>query len=416
MLERGSHIAVIGAGIVGLATACQLAERGFTVTLVDKGDPAMLGPSRGNAGQLAATGIFPLGTPGIWKDALRMWADPNGPLHIPLRNLVEVAPWLIRFLRASSPENYRAGVTALASLNEHANSETEALYSRAGLHNAIRKTGTLTLYETDKQFKDDAEQWRDRTRYGIAWTGWSRSELAEREPDMRADAFAHAVYMPGLWHVDDPYHVAQGLTRYGERLGAIFRTGNVETVRPDDAQVTIALDGGGDVQADAAIIAGGVWSRALARKLGDRLPLVAERGYNATLTEPGVRAHHPTTFVERGFVLTPLDTGLRVGGQVELGGTDRPPNHARTENMLRIARGFYPGLRTSEGSRWMGARPSTPDSLPIIGPSRASRRILYACGHGHYGLTQSAITGKLIAQHLAEGAALPDAFMPARFR
>ncbi|MEM8878697.1 MAG: FAD-dependent oxidoreductase [Pseudomonadota bacterium] len=415
MLEKGSSVAVIGAGIVGLATACQLAEAGMTVTLIDRGEPATLGPSGGNAGMLAATGIFPLGTPGIWKDALSMWLDTKGPLHIPLRNLPEVAPWLIKFLRASTKENYRAGVAALAALNEHANVESEALYTRAGLHNAIRKTGTFNLYETEQQFRAETTKWEDRTRYGIPWQALSLDELAEREPDMNTGAFAHAVYMPGFWHVSDPYHVAQGLAGYAQRLGVAFRQNTVAAVRPEGIRTFIQLQDGNSVHADATVIAGGIWSRALAKTLGDRLPLVAERGYNATLTDPGVTVNHSMSFSHHGFVLTPLETGLRIGGQVELGGTERPPNHARTATMLGIVKRFFPGLQTEQGPRWMGARPSTPDSLPAIGPSKASPRILYACGHGHYGLTQSAITGKLIAGYLAEGSALPEPFLPARF-
>jgi D-amino-acid dehydrogenase len=415
MLEKESHIAIVGAGIVGLSTACQLTEEGFTVTLIDKGDPATLGPSRGNAGQLAATGIFPLGTPGIWKEALSLWLDPNGPLHIPLRNLPEVAPWLIRFLAASRTAPYKAGVAALAMLNAGANAETEALYTRAGLHNAIRKTGTLTLYESEKAYQADRKKWGARTAHGIEWTKLSTAELTDLEPDLNVAAFAHAFFMPGLWHVDDPYHVACGLYAYAERLGVTLRCAEVDTVLPTENGGDILLANQGRLSADAVILSAGVWTKRLANRLHDTVPLTTERGYNATLTDPGVTMRHPITFTDRGFVLTPLDTGLRIGGQVELGGADRPANLARAENMLRIAKGFLPGLRTKDGPRWMGARPSIPDSLPMIGPSKDSPRILYACGHGHYGLTQSAITGRLLTDHLAQGKALPEAFLPARF-
>jgi D-amino-acid dehydrogenase len=416
MLERGSHIAIVGAGIVGISTACQLAEQGFTVTLIDKGDPAMLGASRGNAGQLAATGIFPLGTPGIWKEALSLWLDPNGPLHIPLRNLPEVAPWLIRFLAASRLAPYKAGVSALAMLNAGANAETEALYTRAGLHNAIRKTGTLTLYESDRLYQSERKKWDARSDHGIEWKKLSSAALTDLEPDLNARAFAHAFFMPGLWHVDDPYHVALGLNAYAERLGVQTRKAEVEAVTPTEKGGDVLLANGDRLNADAVILSAGVWTKQLANRLHDTIPLTTERGYNATLTDPGVSMRHPITFSDKGFVLTPLDTGLRIGGQVELGGADRPPNMARAEHMLRIAQDFLPGLRTEEGPRWMGARPSVPDSLPMIGPSKDTPHILYACGHGHYGLTQAAITGQLLTEHLMSGKGLPEAFLPSRFR
>jgi D-amino-acid dehydrogenase len=356
MLDRGSHIAIVGAGIVGISCACQLAEEGFKVTLLDKGDPASLGASRGNAGQLAATGIFPLGTPGIWREALSFWLDPNGPLHIPLRNLPEVTPWLVRFLAASRTESYKSGVAALALLNASANAETEALFTRAGLHNAIRKTGTLTLYESDRLYQSERKKWDDRTRHEIQWKKLSASELSDLEPDLKVDAFAHAFFMPGLWHVDDPYHVACGLHAYAKRLGIETRRVQVETVLPTEDGGYVLLANQERLNADAIILSAGVWTKRLASRLHDTVPLTTERGYNATLTDPGVIPRHPITFSDKGFVLTPLETGLRIGGQVELGGADRPPNMHRAEHMLRIAQGFMPGLQTENGPRWMGVR------------------------------------------------------------
>lgn len=153
--------------------------------------------------------------------------------------------------------------------------------------------------------------------------------------------------------------------------------------------------------ADACVLATGAWSRDLARRLGDRVPLDTERGYNTTLPPGAFPLRRQLTFGGHGFVVTPLATGIRVGGAVEFGGLHRPPNFARADAMLTKAAAFLPGLDTAGGRQWMGFRPSLPDSLPVIGPSRASPRVIYAFGHGHLGLTQSAGTGRIVADLLA---------------
>jgi D-amino-acid dehydrogenase len=165
------------------------------------------------------------------------------------------------------------------------------------------------------------------------------------------------------------------------------------------------------------VVAAGAWSRRLTDPLGDHVPLETERGYNTTLPLGSFDLRRQIIFGGHGFVVTPLTTGLRVGGAVELGGLDLPPNFARSEAMLRKAMRFLPGLSPEGGQQWMGFRPSLPDSLPVIGPSRASARIIYAFGHGHLGLTQSAGTGRLVADLVSGPAPAIDLapFRPGRF-
>ena len=144
------------------------------------------------------------------------------------------------------------------------------------------------------------------------------------------------------------------------------------------------------------VIAAGAWSHLLAQQFGDRVPLETERGYNTTLPKTAFDVKRQLIFAGHGFVITPLDTGLRVGGAVELGGLQRPPNFARSKAMLEKAKRFLPGLDPAGGREWMGYRPSLPDSLPVIGRAQASPNVFYAFGHGHLGLTQSAATARLV--------------------
>ena len=193
--------------------------------------------------------------------------------------------------------------------------------------------------------------------------------------------------------------------------------GEVVHIEPSPADVTLRLADGRSLVAQNVVVAGGAWSRGLVRPLGDRIPLETERGYNTTLPPGAFDLRRQLTFGGHGFVITPLSSGIRVGGAVELGGLKLPPNYARAEAMLKKAKAFLPDLDVTGGRQWMGFRPSLPDSLPAIGRSRASPRIVYAFGHGHLGLTQSAGTGKLVAELLTGEVSSIDltAFSPQRF-
>jgi len=199
--------------------------------------------------------------------------------------------------------------------------------------------------------------------------------------------------------------------------GASFRRGEVAELRPDEAGVTVVFSDGNSLRARQVVVAGGAWSKRLTAPLGDAVPLETERGYNTTLDGYSFDLRRQLVFGGHGFVVTPLASGIRIGGAVELGGLSLPPNFKRADAMLTKAAAFMPGLVTSGGKQWMGFRPSLPDSLPAIGFSRRSRNIVYAFGHGHLGLTQSAATGKLVAE-LATGAAPSldlTPFSPQRF-
>lgn len=180
--------------------------------------------------------------------------------------------------------------------------------------------------------------------------------------------------------------------------GATFRKAEVRALRPQADGVTIEFTDGTKLTAAKVVVAGGAWSRDLTAPLGDLIPLDTERGYNTTLPPGSFDLRRQLVFGGHGFVVTPLSTGVRVGGAVELGGLKLPPNFARADAMLKKAAMFMPGLKTSGGKQWMGFRPSLPNSLPAIGRSRPSPHIIYAFGHGHLGLTQSAATGKLVAE------------------
>ncbi|MBS7537670.1 NAD(P)/FAD-dependent oxidoreductase [Ancylobacter lacus] len=408
-------IAVVGAGIVGLAVAWHLQQDGHEVRLVERG-PVAEGASYGNAGAFAFSDVLPLASPGILRKAPRWLLDPLGPLSIPPAYLPVITPWLLRFWRASQPDRFAASLAAQCELMRLASRAMDAMVAGAGLSGRVRSDGNLQLYESEAELRTSLPGWAAREREGIAFEHVRGERLAALQPGL-APRFVAGTFTPHWQTVDDPYRFAMALFDVVMARGASVERGDVGQIEQGLSGVRVRMSDGRFIDADAAVIAAGAWSRPLAAVLGDAIPLETERGYNTTLPTDAFDLRRQLTFGGHGFVVTPLSTGIRVGGAVELGGLKRPPNFARSRAMLDKAAAFLPGLLTEGGRQWMGFRPSLPDTLPVIGPARGSSRVFYAFGHGHSGLTQSAATGRLIADLIAgrPPAIALEPFRPDRF-
>ncbi len=410
-----ADVVVVGAGIVGICSAIFLAEAGRKVFVVDR-TGVCEETSSGNAAALAFTDMLPMAHKGMGRQVPKWLADPLGPLSIPPAYLPKLLPWLVRFVLAGRPGRYEASLIAQASMMRLAEREWNGLFDRSGTRAMLREDGSLELYESEAEFKASLPGWAARERFGVAFRHLAQSELAEYQPGL-SPGFVRGTFVPEWKNVADPKLLGKALWAYAESLGASFVQARVAAVTPSSGGVTVSLEGRGTVHAGRAVIAAGAWSHFLARACGDRIPLETERGYNTTLPSSAFDLRRQLVFPGHGFVITPLSTGLRVGGAVELGGLDRPPNYARSRAMLEKARRFLPGLDPADGREWMGYRPSLPDSLPAIGRSRASENVVYAFGHGHLGLTQAAATGRLV-RDLLLGRPAPivlEPFSPQRF-
>jgi D-amino-acid dehydrogenase len=270
-----------------------------------------------------------------------------------------------------------------------------------GLGDELHRHGAITVYESDAAFRRDAQDWALKRSLGVRWRELDAGELRALEPGLAA-VFPRAVMQEDCAHVSDPHRVVERLRQHVQAAGAQLVQGTAAALRPQGQQVKVALTDGRELPGDRVLVAAGAWSAPLARSVGDNALLESERGYNTTLPGSAGRLRREIVFAERKFVATPLVVGLRIGGAAEFAGLDAPPNLARSDALLCLARRYIPRLDERGATRWMGQRPATPDSLPVIGRSPRLPQVLYAFGHGHLGLTQSATTGELIGHLLAD--------------
>jgi D-amino-acid dehydrogenase len=394
------HVAIVGAGIVGLATAYHLLKDGRRVTIVDRspdGDKA----SFGNAGAIAVTEVVPASVPGVSIKVFRWMLDPLGPLAIRPAHAPKLVPWLRRFVRSSTSDEADRISGALAAINSRVYTDLLPMLLETGMASELRRNGALTLYETRKGYHRDEAEWVRKRALNIAVEELSGAEARQMEPALGPLVY-RAMWTPEWSHVGDPKRLVQRLREWLRRRGVDVRTGEVSHISSvAGASLSLELAGGHRVLADQVVVAAGAWSAELARGLGDCALLESERGYNTTLPCPGVTITRELVFAERKFVASPLDCGLRIGGAAEFGGLNATPNFKRSRVLLQLAQRYIPALQISGGTVWAGHRPTTPDSLPVIGPSKHKENVFYAFGHGHLGLTQAATTGRLVSELIA---------------
>ncbi|MBY5643687.1 NAD(P)/FAD-dependent oxidoreductase [Rhizobium leguminosarum] len=397
------HVAVVGAGLVGLCTALWLQRMGHRVMIIDPAPP--LGDasyrqacSYGNACTFAPHGVVPVATPGVIWRVPGMLLNPLGPLAIVWRYLPQLVPWLRAFLASSTKAEVERIAGTLAALLSHTDAAWQPLVTQAGAEGLKRHDGCLYLYKSEAEFRAADAENALRERHGVAMDQLDRADIQGMEPNL-APLYHKGVLFRDAYVFSSPRQLAFALAEAVINGGGEIVRAEVSAIEPRYNSIRLRI-GDKQIPADHAVVAAGAHSRKLTASIGDRVLLDTERGYHVLFPQAGNLLSRPVCYPEHGFYMVPMADGLRAAGTVELGGLAAPLNPRRTAMIREGVKILLPAA--GQGSdEWLGFRPSMPDSLPVIGSSRHLPRVTYAFGHGHLGLTLSALTGYLVSQLVA---------------
>jgi len=413
MREPAVDVAVIGGGIVGLASALELAARGRQVTLIDPGGTQQAA-SFGNAGVISRGSLFPVAGPALWGSLLRYLRNADPGLRLRYRALPAVAPWIRHVLRHANEAAWRRAAAALDPLAAAAYDEHIRVAEAIGARDLIVRRGYLKLYRTEAAFAASALEREILAHHGVPTEIWDEATIAAAEPAL-IRRFARGLLVPDSGSIDSPGAL---VARYRAAFEA--RAGQVVCARADriEAGEDSVLVGwsGGEVVARQAVLAAGAWSAALARGLGYRFPMAAERGYHRHF-RVARNLNRPVQDTGGAYVLAPMGDTVRLLTGIELGKPDDP---ATPVQLARVQPEAAATLALGEpvGEAWQGSRPSTPDGLPVIGRAPRHPNLVFAFGHGHIGLSTGPITGRIVADLVGQRT-LPvpiEPFAPERFR
>jgi D-hydroxyproline dehydrogenase len=392
-------VGVVGAGIVGICCALYLQREGYKVELIDpKGIAQQC--SKGNAGHFATEQVFPLADKSLLPQLPKMLLDPTGPFKIRPAYLLKALPWFCRFVLNMRLSKFTSHKTALKQLNGAALAAYQPLLEAAGMQDLLIKQGSLLTFESTKR-QDVQRQYEAFKAEGIKLQWLDGEQTRALEPGLSKHVTS-SFYFEDVAHSVDPEQFCQRLASHFLSQGGIFLEQEVVSLHPHVSGVNVLFQNQCRSYAKV-VVATGAWSKTLLAPLSYKLPLDTERGYHLMLPNLGTLSR-PVASAERKFIMTPMQSGLRLAGTVEFAGLDAPMDNRRADILLKQARHLLPDsdLNTDEPpKRWMGCRPSLPDSLPVLGQAPRHKHLYFAFGHQHLGLTQGAITGKLLAQQLA---------------
>ncbi len=397
MTERTATI--IGAGIVGVSAAAFLQREGYKVTIVDRVPPGE-GCSFGNAGGLAFAEIVPTVHSRMLMKIPGWLMDPLGPLTIRWSYFPKALPWFLSLARNSMPDRVKAITAARADLAMRVVSDFETLLKAAGTADLIKYQDTLRLYDNEAQYASEAPERAAKKAFGYDMKRLSGNEVRELEPAISKHVHC-GVFHGGWYFLTNPGRAVKSIAAEVVKKGGTVLADEVVSLERSGNRVSaLRLKAHGRHALDRLVICAGAYSHLLAKQLGEKVLLEAERGYHMVLPNSGVSLSRSLTYAGKPGAATPMEMGLRLAGSDEFAGLDAAPNYKRADALWKNFKTVLPGLREpdEQTTRWMGRRPGTPDSLPVIGPSKTTANVWYGFGHGHMGLTWGPSTGRLVAE------------------
>jgi len=389
-------IAVVGAGIIGIACAVALSQKGLKVLVLDSESPGM-GASYGNAGHMATEQVFPIADASILARLPKMLLDPMGPLSLDWRYLPKSLPWFAKLLWNLRKEPYAASASGIRTLNQQSLEAWHRLLDSVGGRYLLQEKGSFLVYEK-KEVVSELELLHSRMAgQQVPVEHWQGNSIREFAPEL-SDNIQGGLFFPETAHVINPWRVVNLLALAAKANGVVFAQEKVVSGQVTPQGASLRTEKSTTFKAKKVLIACGAHSAQLTEALtGLKVPLDTERGYHLTLPCEHERLPVAVTSLERRFIMTPMDEGLRLAGTVEFAGLERPANMKRAWQLHKLSQGlFRKDLDATDAKAWMGFRPSLPDSLPII-DSVQDGKVLLAFGHHHLGLTQAAVTAEIIA-------------------
>jgi glycine/D-amino acid oxidase-like deaminating enzyme len=389
-------VLVIGAGVVGLSTALYLQRAGMQVAVIDPLGPAG-GASFGNAGMLSPDTATPIAMPGMLRKVPGWLRDPLGPLAVRPSYFPRALPWLMQWVKAGRLQRVMEVSDAMRALHRDTLTCWRELLGDALYHDLIRPSGQVHVWEDDDSSPTEAIEQQIRDRHGIQSHALTADDLRQMFPGI-ARNITRGLHVPGNGYTVSPQRIVRSLAELVLAAGGEIVTERAMKLIPRDGGGYMVMTNTANRNADHVVVAAGAWSAQLLSPLGVRLPLETERGYHAMLLSPSVQPQIPISSKSRAFFMTPMEDGLRIAGTVEIAGLDAPPDERRAKILVDHARRLFPALQASDVRYWMGFRPSTPDSLPILGPVAGRPGLWFAFGHGHFGMSGGPPSGRLLAR------------------
>jgi D-amino-acid dehydrogenase len=403
MVQLKADVLVLGAGMVGVSAALHLQKLGRDVILVDRHERAGEETSYGNAGLIECASVFPYMFPRDFKQILQYALNRSPQVRYSISDLPDFLPWLVRYYLASSPQRALHSAMAELPLIQQSLVEHEALIAEAGVPELLRRTGWLKLFRSETSLAKAVRETERARQYGVASEMLDSKAIAAREPHLTGD-FAGAAHLPTPGFIADPAALARAYAALFVRKGGRFVVADARSLTQEAGGWRV--DG---AAAREAVVALGPWSDLVYRPLGYAIPLGFKRGYHLHL-KPGGNAvlNHPVLDSDLGFLLAPMNQGIRLTTGVEFARRDAAPSPIQIDRALPRARSLFPLGEAIEAKPWMGRRPCLPDMLPVIGRAPRHPGLWFDFGHQHHGLTLGPVTGRLLAEMMTGVAPLAD--------
>ena len=397
-MEMKLKIGIVGAGIQGISNALFLQKKGFNVTVFDRDEPGSPAASYGNAGHFSPYASVPINRPDLLTDVPAMLLSSTGPLALKWNYVPKMIPWFLQFIRNCTTKRMMHTAKNMHQILDLALPAYDELFDEIELGGLVEKKGILYIWN-DQSLKSRDLEIEVRNELGVDQQLVSPKEIHDLEPNIKPIYHGGVYYQHGR-HARNPKKILLKLYDLFLKKGGKFLKMNIKDINFNDEKPVIKAETQSFLF-DKIVIACGSFSKKLTDNLDEKIPLDTERGYHVHFKDCDHLLSRPVIFQNRGFGITPMEQGLRVVGTVEFGGLDNPLSKSRVKNLINNAKYMMGDLPEHE-DEWLGFRPTLPDYLPVIGPSKKYKNVFYCFGHHHLGWTLGPISGKIISGMIAE--------------